>query len=308
MLRAFEHACLTGTLSEVQAAHAQVLRTNEKSGLFEACLQLVPRTFDRGLTHITQWLVEGLPENVVFREACATGNLQLVKWLHGLLVTGVAVPVYGYQDLALQDACFGGHADVAAWLLTECEFASTDALTTAFECACMFGYLEHAQRMHAFGTVDVHSHEDRPFEWACAQGHLHVAKWLMGLGGVNAQTGRYAPLRRACANGHLHVAKWLVEADPSHPMDDVFLACVSTDNLAGAKFVRSLKQVDIHADGDRAFVFAVMGAHGPRMALWLLQLDSSWEHWPAAWLRVLQVWSPVRDAWMRSVVHRDVHI
>jgi hypothetical protein len=314
LLQDLERACLAGNLSEAQAVHAHLVHTNQEFGLVQTCLQLVHRTFDLGLTHITQWLVERLPENVAFREACATGNLQLVKWLHGLPGTAPApgAPVHGYQDMALLHACSRGHADVAVWLLTECEFANdTDACTIAFEYACLFGYLEHAQLMHAFGNVSAHSHQDRPFQWACSGGHLHVAQWLMSLpGGVYAQTGHYAPLRLACANGHLHVAKWLLEADPSHPMDDVLLTCVSTGNLAGAKFIWSLAQVDIHADGDRAFVSAMMGPDKD-VALWLVQLDPSWDHWPEAWLTKLkgfQLWSSGRDAWMRSVVRRAVHI
>lgn len=88
---------------------------------------------------------------------------------------------------ALQEACFGGHLQVARLVAEK----------------------------HALTAADARAGSNYALRFACLNGHLEVAQWLVAEFVLTAEDARASDnwaLRHAYVDGHLEVAQWLVEA------------------------------------------------------------------------------------------------
>ena len=136
---------------------------------------------------------------------------------------------------------------------------------------CRNGDVGAVQRCVARGTLHPRW-LDLGLTTACGGGHLHVAQWLVRQEGVSLLGCGDRAFWWACGGGQAHVARWLLAQG----------------------------HVTLHKDHDVAFLDACRNGH-VHVGRWLLSLDPGYDAWPSSGMRHLQVWSPMRDAWMRAV-------
>jgi hypothetical protein len=189
---------------------------------------------------------------------------------------------------------------------------------------CRKGCLDALQTLVLVEGVDPHARNGEAFCHACDAGHLHIAQWLRDQPGFDLPSYGNKAFVWACGTKHGNpaVAQWLwsIMADEGLRPDLklAFATACTWRNLAVAKWIVSVaadvKDLGIHKDDDdlirRAVVLGctiMIGIVPPRsralgLARWLLSLDPQWPSWPAWAMDRLKVWSPARDAWMRSCV------
>tara|TARA_Y100000389_G_C17460340_1_gene521226 strand:- start:214 stop:975 length:762 start_codon:yes stop_codon:yes gene_type:complete len=117
-----------------------------------------------------------------FIDACAKGNLDLLKWMIDNDSTN-CIHISGTRwnkEYPFKVSCANGHLDVSKWLLE-----IKPDINISVDC------------------------EDA-FRYACREGHLDIAKWLYEVKpNIDISVCFYEPVRYACGYGYLELAKWL---------------------------------------------------------------------------------------------------
>ncbi len=153
---------------------------------------------------------------LVFRAACACGNVELLRDL--LALTGNrTVDVHAGDEEGFHEACAGGHLGVVRELL---------ALT-------------------GDRAIDVHAENEGGFRWACLRGNLNVVCELLALTGdrtVDVHAGDDESFWDACSAGQWGVVLKLLQTAP-FPGDCIIQASLTgTDS---AMVAEALKQTHI---------------------------------------------------------------
>jgi antitoxin component HigA of HigAB toxin-antitoxin module len=219
---------------------------------------------------LARWLTAAdvrADDNLAFRNACASGNLELVKYLvaqYGL----TAADARARNNAALIGACEGNHEHLAEYLvetfgLTRSDLASED--WAALRGVCAAGNVPFARWLvciYDLGTAMLMSGDF--FAVACANGRLEMARRI-GAGSIDdPPVSLFYPhldiapgvwdrvlqdaLRPACLNGHVDVAKFLVlhilrprtDADWARVADVVGRACAEPSSAERLEFMRWL--------------------------------------------------------------------
>jgi hypothetical protein len=126
------------------------------------------------------------------------------------------------ENGSFQWSCASGYLEVAKWLYSISRIYAYDDDDYAFRLSCRNGYLEVAQWLYSIGGIDIHARDDYAFRWSCLYGHLDVAKWLYSLGGIDMHTRDDFAFRWSCENGYLKIAQWLysIGGIDIHAIDD----------------------------------------------------------------------------------------
>ena len=183
---------------------------------------------------------------------------------------------------------------------------------------CIDGLLHAVQKRVLVEGADPHARNGEAFCYACHAGRLHVAQWLRDQPGCDLRVCGNTAFVWACAASHGNpaVAQWLWgimgDAKVRPGMKRAFSNACSHRNLKVAKWLVSVgpgvEDLGIHDNDDAVFRHAVtkrflnFTAPDLQLARWLLSLDPHWPSWPAWAVDRLKVWSPARDAWMRSCI------
>jgi ankyrin repeat protein len=166
-----------------------------------------------------------------FFEACALGELEVCRWLHGHDGSGGAsARAENSQGMSpLFVALLQGHFHVANWLYDgEAVGAAGDvrktdrAGRTPLWCAARDGRLDVAVWLHAHGAADdvrtATALGCTPLWIAAQNGQLHLLQWLVAHGArdtlqVPNQAVRRSrrPLFKASQGGFMHTVRWLLE-------------------------------------------------------------------------------------------------
>ena len=123
-----------------------------------------------------------------FIDACAKGNLNLLKWMvdndpeNCINISGA----HWNKEFPFKVACANGNLHVAKWLL------------------------------EIKPNIDISVDCEDAFRYACREDHLYIAKWLYEIKpDIDISVCFYEPVRYACAYGYLELAKWLYTTFPS---------------------------------------------------------------------------------------------
>jgi len=155
-------------------------------------------------------------DKLTFHDACADGNLDMVKVY--LAEQGFDFNVWDdYGDTGFNEACFNGHLNVVQFLLQEgfdMNFGAADG-RTGFHEACGRGHLNVVQFLLQEGFDMNVSLGNRMtgFHLACGGGHLNVVQFLIQEGfdmNVSLRIGMTG-FHFACHQGKLNVVQLLVQ-------------------------------------------------------------------------------------------------
>ena len=148
----FINICLSGNLEE-----AKNFLTNNPNALvgYQAVNDAFEIVYERGYLEFSEWIYEKNPEvdisaydELLFREACYSGNLEIAKWL---LKVKPDINISTWDEDAFRQACYYGHLELAKWLL------------------------------QVKPSIDISADKDWAFESACKTNKLEVAEWLQSL-------------------------------------------------------------------------------------------------------------------------------
>jgi hypothetical protein len=225
----------------------------------------------------------------------------------------VAAMTYGWADVQpspLYSACVAGNLDRAKVLVNAKMYRQED-LPGLFCVACESGNLELVQWFH--GVTDVMAEvDDGGNPWpvphpvkctalsaACRSGNLELAQWVQatafGPGFVAAAPATCLPtaFKNACRSGNLPLAQW-VHGDgagdgagapaPPGTLSAAFRDACLSGVLELAQWVYHLGPVDLHGEGEEAFLFACW-AGNLALAQWIYDLDGQVN------LRVCKQWA-----------------
>lgn len=156
---------------------------------------------------IVQWLFTHaeFKFNDTFRDACKSGDLQSVKWLHS-----IAPALGGINDnyrVGFHNACCNGNLPVAKWLY---EIGAVNTYDSLFTHTSEDGHLPVMKWLHSLGGISQDAYNDA-FTNACMEGHLDIAKWLYEVTTIDVNANDNEAFHQACMSDHLIVAKWLYE-------------------------------------------------------------------------------------------------
>jgi hypothetical protein len=125
--------------------------------------------------------------NTSFIDACAKGNLDLLKWMVNN-DSDKCINISGTRwnkEYPFKVACANGQLDVSKWLL------------------------------EIKPDIDISVDSEDAFRYACREGHLDIAKWLYEVKpNIDISVCFFEPVRYACGNGYLELAKWLYSTFP----------------------------------------------------------------------------------------------
>ena len=152
-------------------------------------------------------------------DACASGHLELVKFL--ARDPGVNVNWIGFEkgDTPLHRACRLGHAEVVKFLLQHPNVdlnAGNAKKGTPFSLACQEDHREVVSLLLADVRIDVNTPMNEgatPFYIACQENHIEVVTMLLADPRIDvneADVDGVTPLFMACQNGHKEVVSLLM--------------------------------------------------------------------------------------------------
>lgn len=209
----------------------------------------------KGYLELAKWLYSlgkvdiNANDEEAFRFACTNGHLETAKWLFSL----DKVYIHMNDDEAFRMACSNGHLEIARWLfsLWSQSFSAhirVDCIK-AFETACLNGYFEMAKWMHSIKSHIQIYKDGLLFPNLCGIGKLDIAQFIYSIIEYKDHDIRLA-FYYACKNGHLKVAKWLHSLETEVDINKSFYDACYNGYLELAKWLRSLGGVD---DIDRCF-------------------------------------------------------
>lgn len=156
---------------------------------------------------VAKWIYSfgSIDINLAFNIACECNNVEIAKWLHFL----GNVNIHDRDELLFRDACRNGHIQIVK-LLYSLGANIHEHNDHAFRSACANGHLEVAQLLYSLGFVDISYDREDAFRWACHNGHLDIIVWLYSLNRINIHIENDWGLVWACCNDRLAVIQWLV--------------------------------------------------------------------------------------------------
>ena len=233
-----KRACAAGRLDDVQQMCILLKRLGPTVDRNRGCA-LLRLACHGGHLATAQQLVQEFPLAIpdsaemlelILQTACA-GRLDFAQWLYATFGL-TADDVRADSNLALRNACAGGHLVFAQWLHATFgpAFRGTPADVNADELmsiACALGYLDIVQWIYETFTLVASKRAKLAMVLvhACGNGHLSVAQWICTTYGFTADDEKatlrrvmfsaddaraeYTALRRAYAGGHLSILCWL---------------------------------------------------------------------------------------------------
>lgn len=187
-----------------------------------------------GYLEIAQWTISIWKDINLsiscFTEACSSGNLELVKWIHNCIENSLSLTHF---NRAFSNACRHGCLNIAKWIYSSWKPTSQNTpadlqLTYPFECACRMGHLEIMKWLYSLRPAStINYNEHYVFDIACINGYLEIAKWLFNTftdlrtflerkTSINNNIFNYEDsFHFACQHGHLEMAKWLLSIFPN---------------------------------------------------------------------------------------------
>ena len=213
-----------------------------------------------------------------FRNACADGNLNIVKQM--IETKNVVLHPFNYihifdDETAFVQACSSGNTKLVNYLLnygikTNSKINIHYDNESAFITACQKGYIEIVKLLLEYGekqksNIDVHANYDRAFKDACGNGHLQLVKYLLEYfsiidynidNNINSETiiMYNNAFIKSCETGQLHVVKYLL---------------FHCDRIN--------KPLDINMHEDKPFVVAC-GSNNLELVKYLLEVDSRYNN------------------------------
>jgi hypothetical protein len=170
---------------------------------------------------------------IQFRKYCENGDLKNAKnYIKNRKISCIGI---GYE---FSIACATGQIDIAKWILTLEKIAGPVNIhydhDTAFRMACCCNYKKIAEWLlsleETHGHINIHDHQDHAFRWACYYEHLHIAKWLLSLEETHGKVDIHADsdfvFRESLRNQHKYIAEWIISMDTEtkkvniHAMND----------------------------------------------------------------------------------------
>ena len=180
---------------------------------------------DNGHFDILKWLKEhNCPWDVkILERACASGNLEMIKWVHSQGCTIMTTACY-------TNAAYSGHLEVLKWLRTNnCPWTASVMLNAA-----IYGHLDvlewvrtlvqpervrtlvQPERVETTNNECLLPLELDIFGRSALYGHLHILKWVRTLVQSDRTRNNNYVLNASCYSnaafgGHLNILKWLKE-------------------------------------------------------------------------------------------------
>ena len=140
-------------------------------------------------------------------DACAVGNLTLVKSIIDNNKNNTNFSVYFCDDYSFRTACYNGHLEVAKWLLSNYPNIKVfdNFNDNLFQSVCSNGHLDVAKWLYSMNSTKVTDNFQSAFNSACCTGHLDIIKWILSIKKVDTTTG----LRWATERGHTDIVNFL---------------------------------------------------------------------------------------------------
>jgi hypothetical protein len=291
--------CAAWAAGDVVEAKRLALTRQHETSVMEF---LFRRMLYCGFLRMAQWLagvgVGGIPRGrilVVLKYADLSWrreNLPLLQWLdaYGLR----AVPKRTVTVAALH-----GNLQTAKWLQKIAPRTFERAAASAIRVASLCGYTSLVEWMITIPNGRLVG--PQAFDTACTTGgHLQIAHRL-------AAANCHTPITLSWV-GRIHIGQWLLDRGLlDADKEQAFVTACRCGFIQMAKWLVVLG-VDIHADGDKAFVGmfepsddGLLKARRHQLARWLISLDPDWD-WPHDTLVNLQDWGACRNAWISAVI------
>jgi ankyrin repeat protein len=144
----------------------------------------------------------------VLRSACQNGDLYIANFILEI----APKLLKNVENFEFQHACASGKLDVAKWLLKRLDSVP---FGDAFRLSCSFGHLNIAKWLvRQFPRINIDEYEHSAIRYACANGHIKVAKWLYSKSQVLSDTAHNFAYCWALENKRTGVSKWLLRIVP----------------------------------------------------------------------------------------------
>ena len=125
--------------------------------------------------------------NEQFIDACAQGQLEIIKYLLTSAELTEHADIHAENDLGFRNACYQGHLEIVKYLLTSAELTEHADIHSrndlGFRSACLAGHLEIVKYLLTSPELtehaNIHAENDLGFIWACRYGRLEVVKYLI---------------------------------------------------------------------------------------------------------------------------------
>lgn len=154
---------------------------------------------------------------------------------------------------------------------------SQSDITSSFEQACYYGYINVAQWLYQIAPQIITSQDEYSFDElylnACIlRGHLEIGRLLLQIDpnidvlGERMMGDKHTLFSKACANGHLDVAQWLFQLDPeiiiSPKFPETLIETCRNGHLDVVQWLMQIKpDVDLVTYGERLLKAACSGGH-----------------------------------------------
>lgn len=241
------------------------------------------KVIDKGFIgiHITKRDTDSLRS--LFCDACRTGHVELVKYLHTMYKRAE-------HPRAMCLAASNGCTDIVLFLLTHTTTLWNTDRIKALNCAARKGHIDVVKTLYpkvhenAYceacveaiknGHVDVvrfmcdngvgDVEKSRLLMVAARYGHAQIVKFLCTIDGVDPATCNSYPIRVAARHGHLQTVRYLCThscVDPSAEGDEALCNAAENGHLHVVKFLCSLECVDPSAGDNDAIMGASIRGH-----------------------------------------------
>jgi len=167
-----------------------------------------------GDLEFVKWL-HGMIEGVIsdacyyecFYRACTNGHLMIAKWLYNVKTQKLDIDMSVYWE-----TCVQGHIDVIKWLLSLPHEIAKKSVNGCFMEAIRNGKLDIAEWVFATEELNINLRVKKQiFRSACENGHKQTAEFVLNNLIRNYDRGYILPkgFNGACSHGKLDIAIWL---------------------------------------------------------------------------------------------------
>ena len=139
-------------------------------------------------------------------DACALGNLTLVKSIIDNNKNNTNFSVHFCDDYSFRTACCNGHLEVAKWLLSNYPNIKVfdNFNDNFFQSVCSYGHLDVAKWLYSINPK-VTDNFQTAFNTSCSAGCLDIIKWILSIKKVDTTTG----LRWATERGYTDIVNFV---------------------------------------------------------------------------------------------------
>lgn len=200
----------------------------------------------------------------LFISACGNGSI-LAKYLY----RHYDVNVNELNNKAFRDGCANGHLDIVKWLLPLSTFTQVehDVINLVVN-VCCGNHLPVLQFLYSSIDIVKHIiniHTESLFVEFCSGGCLEIVKWLWEVGSANINMSNELILRYACKSGNVDLVNWLVNLTDdkcANVMIAFHYACKYGDydlvnRLITFSITYTIGLIDIHDNDDYALRVSV---------------------------------------------------